>query len=137
MTLTNFIVKIINGNIIFKSLYHEELYKKFLHQFNDKEVYISIEEKKSKRSDEQNNYYWAYLNIISKESGHSPNELHEWAKGMFLSNGVTMVYGKPVWKKKSSTSLSKGKFAEYIAQIEAETGVPAPDPDLFYGYEYH
>jgi len=46
------------GNIVFKSENHKAMFKRWLSQWADKDVALEVIEKKSKRSDEQNRYYF-------------------------------------------------------------------------------
>lgn len=125
--LRNFIITIKNGKPKFTSDYASALYDKFLAQFEGEKVVMTIDPKKPKRSDQQNNYYWLYLNVISSETGYAPEELHTLFKGKFLSSGIVEVFSEKVRRTKSTTSLNKSEFSEYIMQIEEFTGIQAPD----------
>lgn len=92
---------------------------------------MKLELKKPKRSALQNAFYWVYLDLVSLSSGHTPMELHTWAKGKFLSKGITEVFGEKVRKVSSTTDLNRSEFVEYLSQIEEATGVPVPDPEPF------
>jgi hypothetical protein len=71
------------------------------------------------------------MNIIADETGMNVDELHAWAKGKFLTQEITEVFGDKVRLTKSTTELSKSEFSEYIQNIEIETGIPAPDTTPF------
>src|SRR3990167_203649 len=104
-------------------------YQTQLAKFKDGEgVTLVVHNRKAKRSEAQNNYYWGvYLPLIANETGErNMDRLHELFKGLFLTKEVVQVLGKPVRMKKSTASLSKSEFSEYIMSIEAETGVMAP-----------
>ena len=104
-------------------------YQHQLNKFKEgEEVTLEIHNKKPKRSEQQNRYYWGvYLPLIANETGErNMDRLHELFKGLFLTKEVVQVLGKPVRMKKSTASLSKSEFSEYIMSIEAETGVMAP-----------
>lgn len=92
---------------------------------------LKIELKKPKRTSLQNAFYWVYLDLISVSSGHTPMEIHTWAKGKFMSEGITEVFGEKVRKVKSTTDLNRSEFVEYLSKIEEATGVPVPDPEPF------
>ena len=94
-------------------------------------ITLYITNKRPKRSEVQNNYYWLYLSLISLSSGHTTDELHSWAKGKFLSKGIKEVYGDKVRKVKSTTELTIGEFCEYVCKIEETTEIPAPDTGPF------
>lgn len=112
--------------MVFKSSQHEALWKTLLKNHEDKEVFVEVYEGKIKRSEQQNNYYWMYLSLIADETGYTSEEIHEWAKGKFLTKQIKELFGDKVRTKLSTTRLTKGEFAEYIMKIENETSVLAP-----------
>lgn len=110
--------------------YHHQLQK-----FADGEkVTLEIHNRKAKRTEAQNAYYWGvFLPEIKKETGESDlDALHELFKGKFLTEGVVEVLGEKVRKKRSTTELGVGEFCQFIIDIEALTGVAAP-PTEGYG----
>lgn len=94
-------------------------------QVGDK-VSLYITNKKPKRSEKQNRYYWSYMTAIAEETGHSPEDVHEWAKGKCLPSTIIELFGDKVRKKKSTTDLTVGEFIDYMMKIEQETGIQAP-----------
>jgi hypothetical protein len=91
--------------------------------------WVRIEQQFAIRSQSQHNYYWVYLTIVSAETGHTPDELHAWAKKMFLPRRFATVKGEEVELTASTKTLSKAAFGEYLDRICAETGVPLPNPE--------
>lgn len=81
------------------------------------------------RSLSQHNYYWVYLGVVSRETGHTPDELHDWAKRKFLPKRFATVMGEEVELVPTTKTLSKAAFGEYLDRICAETGVPLPNPE--------
>jgi hypothetical protein len=63
-----------------------------------KRVVVTIEKQKSSRSLQQNKLYWVYIDILSKELGHSKDEMHELVKYKFLKlkRFISVVNGKSV-----------------------------------------
>jgi len=110
----------------------------YQHQLNKfkvgETVTIYISSRRPKRSLAQNAYYWGvYLPLIGKETGeHDIEALHKLFTGKFLSSGIKHVLGQPVRMTRSSASLSKSDFTEYIMSIEALTGIMAPPTDNYY-----
>lgn len=92
-----------------------------------KKVWIKIDTREPKRSEQQNKFYWLYLDMIAESTGHRPEELHELFKGKFLTLGIKEIYGEKTRVKRSTTTLSKSEFCEYILSIHALTGIPPPD----------
>ena len=95
------------------------------------EVALSMTNRRPKRSLQQSNYYRLYLSLISLSSGHTPEELHVWAKGKFLSKGIKEIFGHKVRVVTSTARLTIGEFCEYICRIEDETTIPCPKTDPF------
>ena len=114
-------------------LNHPELLRQFLDLHSKVGDIISSTHtsKRPKRSLMQNNYYWLYLSLIARSSGHNSLELHAWAKGRFLTTGISEVFGDNTRKVKSTTVLTIGEFCHYIILIEKKTGIPAPVTDPF------
>lgn len=129
--LRNFSVIIKEGKIGFRTEYAKELFTDFLRQFEGKEVWLSVDERMPNRTEAQNRYYWLYLTLISHETGADIEALHAWAKGKFLTETITEVYGDKVRITKSTTELSKTDFSDYIRKIEVETEILAPDTTPF------
>lgn len=90
---------------------------------------LRIEEVKPLRSTSQNKYYWTYLDAVSRETGHTALELHEWAKRKFLPPRFVTVFGEEMQLPTSSASLKKHEFGEFLDRIAAETGVALPNPE--------
>lgn len=107
-------------------------YRHQLNKFNvGEEITMYLTNQKPKRSVAQNNYYWLYLGIISKETGNDIDDLHSLFKGLFLSKAVVQVMGYPVRRVKSTTELSISDFSEYIERIVELTGVEPPPTDNY------
>lgn len=103
-----------------------------------KTVKLVIEDKK--RTLPQNSLYWAYLHIISRETGNDIEDLHYSFRFSFLEPQLVEVSdfnkgGKTmVAELRSTTSLSKQEFTDYLERICAETGIPIPDPESISSY---
>ena len=84
---------------------------------------ITIQELKSTRSIEQNNFYWALMTAISQQAPshmggeyHAPEVWAEYCKRRFL--GMTAgPFGEGV--AKSTRELRIGEFSDYLTQIHA------------------
>lgn len=73
-----------------------------------------------KRSLPQNAYYWALVKVVSDETGYTPEEWHEAFKRNFIGQeqGVDM-FGNVYIMPKSSASLSKADFQEYLIKVQS------------------
>ena len=107
-------------------------YQHQLQKYKDgEEVSLVITNKKPQRTEQQNRYWWVYMTHIGQETGHSPEEVHEWAKGMFLTSKIVNVFGQPTRIKGSTADLSKSEFSELIMKVEEESGIQAPPTESY------
>ncbi len=103
-----------------------------------KKVRLVIEDKK--RTLPQNSLYWAYLHIISRETGNDIQDLHYSFRFSFLGPQLVEVsdFNKGgrtmVAELRSTTSLSKQEFTDYLERICAETGIPIPNAEEISSY---
>lgn len=88
---------------------------------------VTVTSHRGKRTGQQNKFYWHYLGMIHEETGNEIDDLHTLFKGLFLSQGITEVFGEKVRKVKSTTDLNIVEFSDYIRNIEVKTGILAPD----------
>jgi len=100
---------------------------------NQEEPYeVVIQKYKSKRSTEQNNRYWMLLREFCKETGHTPEELHNIMSAEILGyeSFDSKISDKTLTIPKSTTSLSVEEFGEYMQRVEqfmAEYGIIVPE----------
>lgn len=120
------------GCLEWNSPTHVALFRQFANDHVGKVVRIEIP--KATRSNPQNNYYWHFLGIISKETGDDVNSLHEYFKRKFLPPQTIKVTLKGVPQEikipASTADLSKSDFGDYLDRICVLTEVPLPDPTL-------
>lgn len=107
------------------SLYMRDEFAGLIQKLNGKQIEIVLRRHKEKRSNGQNALYWAtYIPAFAEYSGHTPEEMHDAFKMMFLRRE-----GGKFDTVRSTTSLSTDEFTEYLAKIEllaAEHGVFIP-----------
>jgi hypothetical protein len=105
-----------------------------------KRVTLTLNEKKPARSTQQNNYYWGvYLPLIQRETddSYTVDGLHTLFKGLFLGGEIVDILGKKVRLSKSTSSLNKSEFTEYIMAIAEFTGVMPPETDTELAIMHH
>ena len=129
----NAIIK--SGELDFGSDHNQARFRQWLKDREGKKVRIS--EFVSQRTNSQNSFYWAYLDIISRETGDDPNSLHEYLKRKLLPPRFVMVLGKEIKLPASTTKLSKIEMSEYVDRISALVNVPVPNPEDLLGYLPH
>lgn len=120
----------INKGLDFGSEFNESRWQDFLKQNEGK--WVRIEREEPKRTLSQNAYYWIYLEVISRETGNSPEDLHEFFKARFLPKKIIKIKGKKntheFTRTISTAKLNKLDFGEYLDKICSETEIPLPDP---------
>lgn len=98
-------------------------------------VWITVDDRAPRRSDQQNRLYWMYLNYISEETGNEPEDLHEhFAQTYLLLPESILTIGtqkQSIRKRRSTTDLSKAEFSDYLQKIERDTGIRIPDTEAF------
>ena len=60
------------------------------------DISMTLEARRPKRSESQNNYYHLYLSLISLSSGHTINELKAWDRGKILGKALPRVFAVKV-----------------------------------------
>lgn len=109
----------------------------------DKPMIVTIKEYKKNRSNSQNNLYWEWLTIISKDTGFTKEELHDRLRLQFLGTTEREVNYKIDGKVqkvtlkeiKSTTELNTKEFTDYLEKIEATAGIMdiiLPHPQDYY-----
>jgi hypothetical protein len=89
-----------------------------LKDLNSKDIILSVEEYKSKRSLEQNRLYWGvYVLSLANEWKVEPEVAHEIIKREFNFK-VVEVKGKNYKVGKSTSSLTVSKFSELLNKLE-------------------
>lgn len=101
-------------------------------QFEGKRVEIRIEKLKSKRSIQQNRYWWLAMTILGNELGYSKEETHELMKFKFLKRErVIEKTGEILEYIESTTTLSNPDFADMVTDMvrwAASMGIVIPLP---------
>ena len=122
--------KIEKGKPIFVN---RDRFMKDLENHEGKDVYISITMPKSKRSDQQNRYYWGVvIDILSKCNGDEPDDIHEYLIDKFLTH-EGMVLGESSYIRKRTSRLTTREMEEYLenvrrwAAITLSVSIPLPN----------
>lgn len=115
-----------NGELKFKN---NKALSNFLNSNSDYkgEYIIEIEKSNSKRSLNQNDYYWLYLGLIEDETGNLATDLHELFKRKFLPPIPKKIFDIGFKIPSSTTRLTKTEFGFYLDKISAFTGIPLPE----------
>lgn len=96
---------------------------------------IEITKYKKDRTASQNKLMWMWLGYISKDTGSTPDELHEIFKLKFLGSETLSALGFKIERPKSTTKLTTQEFTDYLTKIETlstSIGIRLPRPDEYY-----
>lgn len=107
----------------------KDFFQDTLNKFNlGQEVYLTIDDRKPKRSEAQNDLYWLYLTYIGSETGNHKDDLHfDFSED--LNYGRFNKRGR--WMPKSTKIMRKGEFREYMLRIQMLTGYKIPDTQAY------
>jgi hypothetical protein len=102
---------------------------RFVRTLEGKRIDITFREHKSKRSTNQNNYYFGVVcKILGDYFGYTEDEMHEALKIHFLSKGACDV---PTVG--STAKMNTAEFEDYLTKIKrwaaSEYSVVIPDPN--------
>lgn len=100
------------------------------------DVRIEIRQRVKARSNNQNRYMWGVVyEIIASDTGHTPEEIHEYCKAKFLPR-IFFAPKKGIEElelTKSTTTLSTFDMEEYLERVRAwagqELGLQIPMPN--------
>lgn len=113
-------------------------FQKRLEKLAGQDIELWIGKRGYLRSLQQNAYYWGVIvEMISEETGHTPEEVHAFAKGMFLKKWITFK-DKEIEIIRSTTELDKAEFEDYAEKVrrwaasELSLSIPLPNEcDIF------
>ena len=127
----------------FKIFRRQEFLNDILRVFQEKDVIITVEKKKRKRSLNQNAFYWGCVVPICKEGltevGYrvTMDETHEYLKKQFLKKELVNENTAEILETTGSSSeLTTSEFMDYLAEIQQwaseylNTYVPDPNEQL-------
>jgi len=108
----------------------------FFRRLEGKNAQMTLRKEGKPRSLNQNRYYHGVLvSMISDETGHDPEELHEILKAKFLPHQFVPFGGEMVEVVASTTRLTTDEFGQYMERIRAfaatELNLNIPSPNEF------
>jgi hypothetical protein len=111
-------------------LQNKNSFDEYARKFEGKNVEITIDRVQQSRTLKQNSYYWGVvIEILTKEFGYGPDEIHEALKFLFLKK----LLNEDLITVKSTTSLTTKEFGEYIEKIKvwasSNHNIYIPDSD--------
>lgn len=131
MLKTKFPAKVADGKLAFQN--PTAMFAHIWKFRPEDELVVTIEKRKQQRSNQQNRYYWGVvLPVISHETGHSVEELHEIYKRMFLPRKLIKYKEREFPVPSSTTDCDISDFTSYIERVRAEAanlGINVPGPN--------
>lgn len=105
-------------------------------KFNEgDEMSIVLTNRKAKRTESQNNYWWGvYLPDIiraGKGSGSALETHEELARTFLTVKEWRNAKGQLCYIRKSTAELTVGQFCQFVVDVQELTGVPAPPTESF------
>lgn len=105
----------------------------YIRALNDGVYAVTVKEYKSKRSLEQNKYYWKILEIIGEDLGYYKEELHEEFIDAFSPiKTIRGLNGKPKQKRVRTSEMNVEQMSKHIERIihfAAENSIVIPEKD--------
>ncbi len=106
-------------------------FRAYVGRFKGEEVEIEFRKRRTKRSNQQNKYWWGVvIPLLAEHCGYSHDEMHEAIKAKFLG---TEDMSRGLLRIGSTTKLSTLEFAELTDRVivwaAGELGVVIPQPD--------
>jgi hypothetical protein len=109
----------------------QDAFRSAMRAFKRGRVTVRVEVDRGRRSSQANRYYRLILGIISEDTGHDPDELHEYFKHKFMEPQTVHVFGEPV--EMVTTVTGSDKFTAYVDRIRRfalmDLGISTPEPD--------
>ncbi len=117
--------------------------------FEGKELLITFEQPKKKRSNNQNSYYWGIVIVLIKsalkDTGNNlnTNDVHDLLRLKFLKETISIKEetGEIIERVKSTTELTTSQFMEYIAEIQQfaaeyfDVIIPDPNTEIILNFD--
>lgn len=98
----------------------------------DRPYVVTIEQKKAKKTNEQNALYWMWITIIGDEFGNFKKDQSEWLKEELLEPKIVTVNGKSKEVYSSIADMSVPELSEYLNKVSTwagSQGINLPHPE--------
>lgn len=107
--------------------------KVYLDKLTEGKTYdVSIKMHRKKRTIDQNNLLFLWINCISQETGNDKDSLHNFFKQKFIGYRTQTIFGKQTFIGPTTKTLDTKQFTDYLEQIQAfaatELGIALPNP---------
>jgi hypothetical protein len=104
----------------------------------DKKWTVVIKRKTKQRTLNQNALYWKWVGIVAAETGHTPDDIHEWAKPQFLTPKVIVIddVERRIYSTKNLTTEEMTAYMDAFnawSVSEMGIGLPIPEERMMHG----
>lgn len=117
--------------------------------FEGRDVLITFEKPKKKRSNNQNSYYWGIVIVLIKSAlknagnNLNANDVHDLLRLKFLKETILIKEetGEVIERVKSTTELTTSQFMDYIAEIQQfaaeyfDVIIPDPNTEIILNFD--
>jgi len=94
-----------------------------LRKYDDRDIWVSIDTEKKKRSNNQNSYYHGVvLKLLCDNTGYSSQEMHDCLRCKFLGNSLA-GRDPELYAPRSTTTLSTVEMEKYLEDIRRWSSV--------------
>lgn len=108
-----------------------EVFKQDIRRFAGKPVEVTVKEKRNRRSDRANRYYFGVVvKLMAEHCGYEVDEMHEALAFRFLRLEDDPITGSP--RRQRTPKTNTKEFADYVEsciRFGAELGVVIPGPN--------
>lgn len=104
-------------------------YARYVRAFASKHVELILKQRRAKRSDRANRYYFGVVvKLLAEHCGYDAQEMHETLAMRFLRIADCPITGAP--RRERTPKTDSKEFSEYVdhcIRLAAELGVAIPD----------
>lgn len=120
-------------DFIVKNRTDREVLIEYLSCLPDKAFDVTIKLHREKRSNPQNQLYWAIVGLVAKETGNDKDTVHRFFAKQFIGYDTRTIGEERIAIVRSTASLSTEEFSEYLDKVMSftsqELGIIIPDPN--------
>jgi len=94
---------------------------------------VTFATQKSNRSLAQNRLFWSWMQVLSDETGHTAQEMHDYLVEEFCPMETKEIMGKVVTQHRGTSKLRVQEFSDLLNTIDAwasgDLGIYLPKPE--------
>jgi hypothetical protein len=120
-------------------LTNRALFADLVKNLGDGSYELSLRKLRATRSIQANRYWWGVVvHLFSEHTGHTPEEIHEWAKAKFIPKRLALLNGNGDVQDEyviggSTRKMKVDEFYEFVEHVRTfgneQLGLNIPPPD--------